>query len=98
MKFWKPPHERRASSPHGKRPSYGGTWSRLSRTIRENNPHCQECRSAPSTEVHHIVPVAADARFKLDPRMLRAVCRPCHERLEALVARNRTPPGTPGGG
>jgi 5-methylcytosine-specific restriction endonuclease McrA len=82
MRIWKSPFRRLAYEVRGKRRHYGGSWSRLSKTLRENNPLCQSCGQEPSTEVHHVVPVAVDQRLKLDPRNLLAVCRRCHERLE----------------
>lgn len=82
MRTWKSPFKALASEVRGRRRHYGGTWSRLSRALRENSPLCQRCGKEPSAEVHHIVPVAADPRLKLDPRNLMAVCRRCHEELE----------------
>ena len=82
MRIWKSPYRALACEVRGKRLHYGGTWSRLSRTVRENNPMCQRCQKEPSVEVHHIVPFAIDPRLKLDPRNLLAVCRRCHEQLE----------------
>lgn len=82
MKHWRPPWSTKASPARGSRKGYGGTWTRLSATIRENNPLCQVCGTQPSVEVHHKVAVKADPRLKLVASNLLAVCRECHERLE----------------
>lgn len=62
----------------------GRPMFRLSRTTRANHPMCQENCGRPSTEVHHIVPWSESVVLRLDPKNLVAVCRDCHERLEAL--------------
>lgn len=82
MKHWRPPWSTKPSPSRSIRKSYGGSWSRLSATLRENNPLCQVCGVLPSEEVHHKIPVKVDPRLKLVPSNLLAVCRSCHERLE----------------
>ena len=54
----------------------------LSRLLRANHPFCQVCGIKPSTEVHHVVKWTADESARLDPRLLMAVCRSCHEQVE----------------
>lgn len=82
MKHWKSPWPQRAFEARGKRASYGGSWSRLSLKLRQNSPLCQRCGINPSEQVHHVVPVRADPRLKLDPRNVLVVCRACHEELD----------------
>jgi 5-methylcytosine-specific restriction endonuclease McrA len=82
MKTWKSPYAALVSEVRGKRLAYGGSWTRLSLKLRQNNPLCQRCGIAPSDEVHHIVPLEINPALKMDPRNLLAVCRACHEHLE----------------
>ena len=88
MKTWKSPYAALVSEVRGKRLAYGGSWTRLSLKLRQNNPLCQRCGIAPSDEVHHIVPLEVNPALKMDPRNLMAVCRSCHEELERTTQRN----------
>lgn len=82
MQNWKSPFKASAYKALGIRRHYSGAWARLSLKTRQNHPLCQRCGSAPSVEVHHVVPLRLDPRLAMDPRNLLAVCRPCHEELE----------------
>jgi len=88
MKTWKSPYAALVSEVRGKRLGYGGSWTRLSLKLRQNNPLCQRCGIAPSDEVHHIVPLEVNPALKMDPRNLMVCCRACHEELEKTTLRN----------
>jgi len=60
---------------------YGGTWERLSKQVRAEEPVCQICGDAPSTEVDHIEPFdGVDDPLRLDRENLQAVCSACHNK------------------
>ncbi len=82
MRHWKSPFVPRCRQVVGKRRHYSGSWSRLSKALRQNHPLCQVCGVLPSEQVHHVVPVQVDRRLMLDPRNLVVCCRACHEKLD----------------
>ena len=73
----------------GKKPSrqmtkqergYGGEWSRISRLKRKNNPVCEQCKDALSTQVHHITPFdGVTDPLRTDWNNLQALCADCHK-------------------
>jgi hypothetical protein len=72
-------------------------WRNFRRVQLELRPICEECRKAPATELHHRR--YSDARgsllFRERPSTVTAICRPCHDAVEAYKAslpkrRNRT--------
>jgi 5-methylcytosine-specific restriction endonuclease McrA len=62
---------------------YGGDWQQLSERYRANYPLCEDClkqgKVTPSSEVHHIVPIAVDPTQRLTWTNLVALCNTCHD-------------------
>ena len=56
--------------------SRGGSWSRLSKQLRNNQPQCVKCGSIVNLEVDHIMPLEHGGSN--DIRNLRVLCRECH--------------------
>ena len=88
MKHWKEPWREPRARLHRQReagfcPIYSSRWTRVSRQVRATFPLCQRCKAKPSMEVHHKVPANKAPWLFFDPSNLMAVCRPCHEALEA---------------
>lgn len=55
------------------------SWKRLREQVLREEPVCRICRKAPSTQVHHKVPVhlgGTNARANLE-----GVCQDCHSVL-----------------
>jgi len=67
---------------------YGRSWTAVSRRYREQQPLCESCRAEGRVrlgeERHHIVPIRIAPERRLDVDNLLNLCRPCHERLEAM--------------
>jgi 5-methylcytosine-specific restriction enzyme A len=59
---------------------YGADWQRVRDAYVREHPVCEECRDAPTREVHHVVPVRVDPSRRLDATNLRALCKGCHSR------------------
>lgn len=59
------------------------SWRRLSKSFREDNPLCEECkqkgRIVPSSVADHIVRIE-DGGNPLDRDNLQALCHRCHNR------------------
>jgi 5-methylcytosine-specific restriction protein A len=66
---------------------YGDDWRRLSERFRKVNPLCQPCYNAgritAARECHHIEAIADRPDLRLDESNLVAVCRQCHQLIEA---------------
>ena len=64
--------------------SYDHQWRKLSERLRKERPLCEDCFSegltSVSTEVHHIIPVDANPRLRLDVSNLAALCKACHDK------------------
>jgi 5-methylcytosine-specific restriction endonuclease McrA len=61
-------------------------WTATSKRYREEHPICENPHGwhrdvRPSTEVHHIVPIAHGGA-ELDESNLMALCAKCHKRME----------------
>lgn len=69
---------------------YDDTWQELSRRVRHERPLCEQCekegRITSSVEVHHVVPIRVAPALRLERANLMAVCKACHERLEAACS------------
>ena len=65
---------------------YDRRWQKLREWFLRRHPLCAECERAgrltPAEHVHHIVQLAQDASKRLDMGNLRALCSPCHNRIE----------------
>lgn len=83
----KPKRDSKSSGDRG----YGWDWDQLSRRYRANNPWCEEClrhgKYTLARDVHHIVPIQQDRTRRLDVTNLMAVCRGCHQSLDAAARR-----------
>lgn len=58
----------------------------MKKAVLADNPVCEECNIAPSTEVHHKQPPTTPEEL-LSYSNLAAVCNQCHKRLTALQRR-----------
>jgi 5-methylcytosine-specific restriction endonuclease McrA len=72
---------------HTRRPAWvgrlysSGQWQEVRRIVKARSPLCQDCGLAPSVDVHHIVPMLKAPHLALAYDNLKALCRPCHDRL-----------------
>jgi 5-methylcytosine-specific restriction endonuclease McrA len=87
---------------------YDGPWQRLRASYLRSHPACcaRGC-TRPATEVDHIRSVRTHPQLRLEPRNLRAMCKPCHSQRTAMdqgkgqrvygadAAGNPTRPGHP---
>lgn len=64
-------------------------WKELSSKCLEENPTCQKCRGAASTEVHHVIPHRGDKELFYDADNLVALCHPCHSAETRREAQER---------
>jgi 5-methylcytosine-specific restriction endonuclease McrA len=66
-----------------KQRGYGADWKQLSERYRAHYPLCEDClkqgKVTPSSEVHHIVPIAVDQSQRLTWTNLVALCNTCHD-------------------
>ena len=63
---------------------YDSAWRRLRAEVLRAEPLCRLCRTAPATEVDHIVAFhGVHDPLRLSPGNLRPVCAPCHRRRTA---------------
>lgn len=60
-------------------------WKRLSAHYRKVHPICEECERAASDITDHIKPYKTHPELGLDWDNLRALCRPCHNRIGERV-------------
>lgn len=60
-------------------------WRKLSVYYRKRHPVCEECQAAASEITDHIKPRKTHPELSLDWDNLRALCRPCHNRVGAKV-------------
>lgn len=60
-------------------------WKRLSAYYRKVHPLCEECEAAASDLTDHIKPRKTHPELSLDWDNLRALCRPCHNRVGERV-------------
>ncbi|MNZ23536.1 HNH endonuclease [compost metagenome] len=60
-------------------------WRRLSVYYRKRHPICEECQAAVSEITDHIKPRKTHPDLSLDWDNLRALCRPCHNKVGAKV-------------
>lgn len=62
-------------------------WTRLRDWYRARHPICEVCLEigmiTPTSHVHHKIPRRKDPAKALDSANLQAVCRPCHNAIEA---------------
>ena len=70
---------------------YDHKWRKLSEVVRANNPICQDCiedgNTSPSTEVHHIIPIAQAPERRLDQSNIVALCTACHRERHRRLAK-----------
>ncbi len=67
--------------------NYPTRWKRLRQLVRAEEPQCRLC-GRPSTEVHHIKPIA-DGGEPYDMANLMPLCRQCHDDQHGGGARHR---------
>lgn len=60
-------------------------WKKLSAYYRKHHPVCEECDGAASEITDHIKPRKTHPELSLDWDNLRALCRPCHNRVGVRV-------------
>lgn len=60
-------------------------WKKLSAYYRKRHPVCEHCESAASDITDHIKPYKTHPELGLDWDNLRALCRPCHNRIGEQV-------------
>ncbi|WP_447590139.1 HNH endonuclease signature motif containing protein [Aquipseudomonas campi] len=70
-------------------------WKKLSAYYRKRHPLCECCQSDASDITDHIKPVKTYPDLALDWHNLRALCRPCHNRIgERVGLLNRASAGS----
>lgn len=57
---------------------YGAAWQRMRTIVLSEEPLCRACRSQPSTDVDHIIPVAHRPDLRLARSNLQGLCGSCH--------------------
>jgi 5-methylcytosine-specific restriction endonuclease McrA len=62
-------------------------WQKVRKTILGRRPICELCAKAISYEVHHKKAVATDPDLAFVSSNLAALCRRCHEKIEAAERR-----------
>lgn len=63
---------------------YGSDWRRLRAEVLRAEPLCRLCRTAPATEVDHVVAFrGVHDPLRLARGNVRPVCAPCHRRRTA---------------
>jgi 5-methylcytosine-specific restriction protein A len=60
-------------------------WKKLSGAFRRAHPVCQECNAAASDITDHRRALKTHPELALDWSNLRALCRPCHNRIGERV-------------
>lgn len=60
-------------------------WKKLSAYYRKHHPVCECCSNAASDITDHIKPYKTHPELGLDWDNLRALCRPCHNRIGERV-------------
>lgn len=60
-------------------------WKKLSAYYRKHHPVCECCNGAASDITDHIKPYKTHPELGLDWDNLRALCRPCHNRIGERV-------------
>ncbi|WP_376751625.1 HNH endonuclease signature motif containing protein [Stutzerimonas nitrititolerans] len=60
-------------------------WKKLSAYYRKVHPVCEHCDNAASDITDHIKPYKTHPDLGLDWDNLRALCRPCHNRIGEQV-------------
>lgn len=60
-------------------------WKKLSAYYRKHHPVCEYCSNAASDITDHIKPYKTHPELGLDWDNLRALCRPCHNRIGERV-------------
>ncbi|WP_423836300.1 HNH endonuclease [Stutzerimonas stutzeri] len=60
-------------------------WKKLSAYYRKRHPVCEHCDNAASDITDHIKPFKTHPALGLDWDNLRALCRPCHNRIGERV-------------
>ena len=63
---------------------FGDLWKPVSRAVKMAQPQCYLCRSAPTTEIHHIRPKFLKGSL-YDPRNLVGLCSDCHDELHRVL-------------
>lgn len=57
---------------------YGREWRSIRKVVKMRQPLCQHCRRAPTTDIDHILPMAAGGTN--DYSNLQGLCKACHSR------------------
>lgn len=70
-----------ARRPPPEQRGYDRRWRKLRRLILNRDPICKICGRRPSTEVDHLVPLAAGGDNS--PTNLQGVCKRCHSKKTA---------------
>ena len=66
------------------------TWKRIRTSFTACNPVCcdpfgdHKYGPEPMQDVHHVLPLATHPNLAFDQSNLRPLCRPCHNRIEAM--------------
>ncbi|TLX53835.1 HNH endonuclease [Stutzerimonas nosocomialis] len=66
-------------------------WKKLSAYYRKVHPICEECERAASDITDHIKAYKTHPELGLDWENLRALCRPCHNRIGERVGLKALP-------
>lgn len=79
----------------GARRLYGRQWRNRALSYLRTHPVCERCRTAPATEVHHLIPVKRIRQSIVPDAYLQALCHTCHMQIEHGRPKGAQPDGTP---
>ena len=67
---------------------YGWRWQKVRKMKLRRSPMCEDCKTEPATEVHHIIAKRDGGRDGFDN--LQALCKPCHSRKTVAEAKHNS--------